>query len=48
MEDDPSGSKYLEDIVKIKILVSQKCVLLAYIIGTLIHIATCFHLLQAF
>ena len=30
--DEPSGSKHVEDIVKIKILVSQRCILLVYII----------------
>jgi len=31
-EDEPSGLKHVEDIVKIKILVYQRCILLAYII----------------
>jgi len=31
-EDEPSVSKHAEDIVKVKILVSQRCILLVYII----------------
>jgi hypothetical protein len=31
-EDEPSGSNHVEDIVKIKILVKQKCILLVYIV----------------
>ena len=30
-EDKPSGSKHVEDLIKIKILVSQRCILLVYI-----------------
>jgi hypothetical protein len=31
-EEEPSGSKHEEDIVKIKISVYQRCILLVYII----------------
>jgi len=31
-EGEPSGPKHVEDLVKIKILVSQMCVLLVYVI----------------
>jgi len=31
-EDEPSGSKHVEDIVKIKILVQLRCILLGYVI----------------
>jgi hypothetical protein len=32
-EDEPSGYKHVEDTVKIKILVSQNCILLIYVTG---------------
>jgi hypothetical protein len=31
-EDEPSDSKHVEDIVKIKILVQQRCIFFVYII----------------
>jgi hypothetical protein len=31
-EDEPSGSKHIEDVIKIKILVPWKCTVLVYII----------------
>jgi hypothetical protein len=31
-EDEPSGSKHVEDITKIKMLVSKRCILLVYIV----------------
>jgi hypothetical protein len=31
-EDEPSGSKYMEDIVKIKILAQQRCIFLVCIV----------------
>jgi hypothetical protein len=38
-EDEPSGSKHVEDIVTLKILVLKKCILLVYIIRFLETIA---------
>ena len=31
-EDEPSGSKRVDDIIKIKMLVKQRCIVLVYIV----------------